>query len=109
MANRIGADVLHKSECLNEQLQSPVTYPVIDLALGDARKSEVLQGIVHRIANFRCSLDQGAIQVEQDQFVAFHAARFFLSIMRQMKGVKISCMASSIFPPGTTMVLARLM
>ena len=28
--------------------------------------------------------------------------------MRQMKGVKISCMASSILPPGTTMVLARL-
>jgi hypothetical protein len=25
-----------------------------------------------------------------------------------MKGVKISCMASSILPPGTTMVLARL-
>lgn len=31
------------------------------------------------------------------------------SIRRQMKGVKISCIASSIFPPGTTMVLARLM
>jgi hypothetical protein len=30
------------------------------------------------------------------------------SIMRQMKGVKISCIASSILPPGTTMVLARL-
>jgi hypothetical protein len=28
--------------------------------------------------------------------------------MRQMKGVKISCIASSILPPGTTMVLARL-
>ena len=27
--------------------------------------------------------------------------------MRQMKGVKISCIASSILPPGTTMVLAR--
>ena len=26
-----------------------------------------------------------------------------------MKGVKINCIASSIFPPGTTMVLARLM
>ena len=36
-------------------------------------------------------------------------ARVRLSIMRQMKGVKISCMASSILPPGTTTVLARLM
>ena len=31
------------------------------------------------------------------------------SIMRQTKGVKMSCMASSILPPGMTMVLARLM
>jgi hypothetical protein len=35
-------------------------------------------------------------------------ARWRRSIMRQMKGVKISCIASSILPPGTTMVLARL-
>ena len=27
--------------------------------------------------------------------------------MRQMKGVKMSCMAISILPPGTTTVLAR--
>ena len=27
--------------------------------------------------------------------------------MRQMKGVKMSCIASSILPPGTTIVLAR--
>ncbi len=31
------------------------------------------------------------------------------SIIRQTNGVKINCMASSILPPGTTMVLARLM
>ena len=27
--------------------------------------------------------------------------------MRQMKGVKINCIANSILPPGTTTVLAR--
>ena len=41
------------------------------------------------------------------QFVP--SARLRRSIIRQTKGVKISCMASSILPPGTTMVLARLM
>ena len=34
-------------------------------------------------------------------------ARFRRSIIRQMNGVKMSCMVSSILPPGTTMVLAR--
>ena len=34
-------------------------------------------------------------------------ARLRRSIMRQMKGVKISCIASSILPPGTTMMLGR--
>ncbi len=38
-----------------------------------------------------------------------YAAFFLRSSMRQTKGVKIICMASSILPPGTTMVLARLM
>ena len=34
-------------------------------------------------------------------------ARLRRSIIRQMNGVKMSCMESSILPPGTTMVLAR--
>ena len=37
------------------------------------------------------------------------SARLRSSIMRQTQGVKMSCMASSILPPGTTMVLERLM
>ena len=35
-------------------------------------------------------------------------ARLRRSIMRQINGVKINCIASSILPPGTTSVLARL-
>jgi hypothetical protein len=34
-------------------------------------------------------------------------ARLRLSISRKIIGVKISCMASSILPPGTTMLLGR--
>ena len=34
-------------------------------------------------------------------------ARLRLSISRKINGVKISCMASSILPPGTTMLLGR--
>ena len=34
-------------------------------------------------------------------------ARLRLSISRRIIGVKISCMASSILPPGTTMLLGR--
>ena len=83
--------------------------PVIHLDLGYSSKTKVLQSVIDGITNFRCCLDQGAVQVEQDQVVAPPAARLLRSIIRQIKGVKISCMASSILPPGTTMVLARLM
>ena len=86
-----------------------MAYPIVHLGLGYACKLKVLQGVIDGITNFWCRLDQGAVQVEQDQVVVVHATRFFRSIMRQMKGVKMSCIASSIFPPGTTMVLARLM
>jgi hypothetical protein len=34
-------------------------------------------------------------------------ARRRASIRRRMSGVKISCIASSIFPPGTTMMFGR--
>ena len=34
-------------------------------------------------------------------------ARCRASISRRMSGVKISCIASSIFPPGTTMMFGR--
>jgi hypothetical protein len=34
-------------------------------------------------------------------------ARLRLSISRRIIGVKISCMANSILPPGTTMLLGR--
>jgi hypothetical protein len=42
-----------------------------------------------------------------DLLYAFSNALFRRSISRQINGVKISCMASSILPPGTTMVFAR--
>jgi hypothetical protein len=35
------------------------------------------------------------------------SARFFRSIIRQINGVNISCIANSIFPPGMTLVFAR--
>lgn len=34
-------------------------------------------------------------------------ARFSRSIIRPLKGVKIDCIANSILPPGTTMLLER--
>ena len=39
---------------------------------------------------------------------AWPRARLRRSIIRHTNGVKISCMAISILPPGTTIVLARL-
>ena len=48
-----------------------------------------------------------AAQPTQGAFIQ-GACFFFRSIMRQTKGVKMSCIANSILPPGTTMVLARL-
>ena len=37
-----------------------------------------------------------------------HPARRFMSISRRIIGVKISCMARPILPPGTTMLFGRV-
>lgn len=62
----------------------------------------------NNVAPRQRTLDRRPARQAQQGF-GVYAAFFLRSSMRQTKGVKIICMASSILPPGTTMVLARLM
>ena len=66
-------------------------------------------GVGHALGHLGCGVWRGQGGVHRAPPVqAKPSARLRRSIMRQTKGVKISCMAISILPPGTTMVLARL-
>src|SRR5262245_52422754 len=113
------------AERLVEQRARPVADPLAYARGVDAPLAERAQGAIERQRDVGRGVDQRAVEIEQQRtqraFCALRhlacgsdgvrhsatSAHWRRSIMRQMNGVKISCIASSILPPGTTIVLAR--
>ena len=80
--------------------------PVANLIQGDGRPIKIAKREVHRPGDLGHGLNERAVKVKQDS--SPHCARRFWSMMRRIMGVKMSCIESPILPPGTTMVLGRV-
>ena len=114
--DRLNGASLRAGEGLNQERTCAVPDPVSHLLGANGGQAALGQGVVDRIGTLRSGVNQRAVQVTHHQAQGLqgssHAqpprARLRRSIMRHTKGVKISCIAMSILPPGTTMVLARL-
>ena len=65
-------------------------------------------GVGHAAGHLEGGVICSSVHCAFSPIQAWPRARLRRSIIRHTKGVKMSCMAISILPPGTTMVLARL-
>src|SRR5262252_627738 len=114
------------AERLVEQSARTIADPAAHAGRIDGWPAEPAERAMERQRDVGHGVDQRAVEVEQQRTQARRcvvvsgvawfvhdlahsatSARWRRSIMRQMNGVKISCIASSILPPGTTIVLAR--